>query len=163
MSDITLHTYNQVRVSRLDHDFSQHLHHQVPVKLLAEWADLLCKIASALEPKFSVPPFPSRIAFQTEVIHSDGPYGSSENYYTLEYVFFKHQGKSGFGLQVSFENFRSEGSDTIGMETIGMRPSISSYIDKHETLPLARLFVFHDSKMAPTIEAIIANHLQNER
>lgn len=162
VSDNPLHTYNQVRVSGLDHDFSRHLHHQVPVQLLADWAELLCNLASVVEPKFGVPPFPSRIEFQTEVINSDGPYGSSEDYYQLDYVFFEHKCESGYGLRVSFENFRVGGSNPIGMETIGMKRNISSYIDKDSNRPVARIFAFHKSKMAPTIEAIIANHLKTE-
>jgi hypothetical protein len=156
MSD--LQTYENVLVSGVKYDFSQNPHENIPQRLYADWAALIVKLAKAINPQFEVPPFPETPEFKTELIHSDDPYRSDPDYYTLDYVFFELKAENGCGLNINFENGRRDSGNSVTMETSGIGSSVSSHIYKEAKSPLATIFIWHDADKTPEIEEIIARH-----
>lgn len=153
-----LQTYENILVSGVDYDFSKNSHENIPPRLFADWAKLVCKIAKAVHPAFNIPPFPEFFEFKTESITSDGPYPASEDFYYLDYVYFNLVGDKGYGININFENFRQYGKDPVCMETIGFNYGVSSYISKESTSPLAQVNVWHDKDKTAEIEEIFNRH-----
>ena len=152
------HIYENVLVSGVEYDFSRRPHEQIPVRLYADWAALLVKLARALDPSFDPPPFPGTLVFHTESIHSDGPYSANADYYFLDLVSGEFKGENGCGIKIHFENGRIGGENPVNMETSGLRDDVSSYIYKSATSPLARILIRHAEAKASEIAAIIARH-----
>lgn len=168
MSDLKV--YKNILVSGVQHDFSRHPHESIPRNLFADWAALTCKIAKTVNPAFSVPAFPESFEFETALIHSDDPYGSTEYFYTLDLVYFDLIGENDYGIRISFENGRLEGDNFIEIETIGrvsyaesFQPNfiVSSHVPKAATSPLAEFFVWHAAEQTPEIEDVFARHREH--
>lgn len=165
MSDLKI--YENILVSGVQYNFRRHRHESIPHRLLADWTALICKIAKAVEPDFSIPEFPESVEFTTESIHSDYPYPSDENYYTLDLVYFDLNGNENQGIRISFENGRRSGDDSIQIETTrystydkSFLPSyiVSASIPKAATSPSAKFYVWHEAEKTPEIEKIFAHH-----
>lgn len=153
-----LKTYENVLVSGVSHNFSIYRYERIPCRLFADWTALVHKIAIVVHPQFTLPPFPNFFEFTTESIPSDGPYGSSENFYYLDYVYFLLKGKDDYGIKIDFENFRQEHPAPINLETVGFSRGVSSHIDKESTSPLATFYVWHDEDKASEIMETFARH-----
>lgn len=167
MSDLKV--YNNISVSAVQHDFSRHPHEAVPKRLLADWADLTGELAAAVNPAFSIPEFPETFEFTTVQIHSDDPYRSNENYYTLDSVYFDLQNDE-HGIRISFEIGRQDGNDAIQIETTKrvayseyFQTSfiVSTHIPKAAAAPLATFYVWHDAEKTSEIESIFARHINS--
>jgi hypothetical protein len=158
MSD--LRTYENVLVSGVKHDFSRNSPENIPQRLYADWAALIVKLAKAIHPPFSVPPFPETLEFKTELIHSDDPYRSDPDYYTLDYFFFELKAANGDGLNINFENGRLGGNNPVTIQTSGLNKGVSSYIYNDAKAPLATIYIWHAADKTPEIEQIIARHKQ---
>ncbi|HEX8247639.1 MAG TPA: hypothetical protein VF599_05690 [Pyrinomonadaceae bacterium] len=154
------HVYKDVLVSGVDYDFSSNYHENIPQRLYADWAALLFKLAKVVSPAFVAPPFPESLRFQTESIHSDGPYSADADYYILDYVYFELKAENECGLKISFENGRWGGDNPISMETSGFDPGVSSQISKEAKSPLASVYLWHAEEKSSAIAEIIARHQQ---
>jgi hypothetical protein len=150
--------YKNVLVSGKSHDFEGRSYREVPRALLVDWVSLVVQLAQLLHPEFHARSLTATDQFQTETIDSDGPYGSSENYYTLSYVFMDLTSSDGVGVRILFEDGRQEGGEPLGIETQGIHPQISSYIDKGTRGPLARIHIVHDDEATASVEKLISLH-----
>jgi len=167
MSDLKV--YENIQVSGVQYDFSRHPHESIPHRLFADWTALTRKIANAVNPTFNIPAFPEFFKFTTVMIHSDEPYPSDENYYTLDFVYFELTGDKDYGIRISFENGRWSGDNSVVIETTeyvtyatSFQPNfiVSSHIPKAATSPLARFHIWHEAEKTPEIEGIFARHLE---
>jgi hypothetical protein len=153
-----LKTYENILVSGVPFNFSRNLHENIPPRLLFDWATLVCQIAKVVHPAFPILLIPQSFEFKTESISSDGPYGSSENYYTLDYVSFQLTGENGCGFTIAFENGRQDGENPVWIETLGFNYSVSSYIYQNSAAPLAKFFVWTDEQQKVEIDEIFTRH-----
>lgn len=144
-------TYEDVAISSLEFDARISGWADVPRQLLVDWLALLSKVARVVAPDYSPPALPDPIEYAKETIASDGPYGSSENFYYLSYFSIELA-----GLRLSFEHGRQEGCEPLGMETTGLPYNVTSYLaaDHHGTAK-ARFFVWHNEAEAQALQAIL--------
>jgi hypothetical protein len=162
MSELNnLREYKDVRVSDVEHDFSQGRHEDIPHQLYADWSGLIIKLAKAVFPSFVEPPFPASLKFQTESTPSDGPYSANADYYMLDYVFCELKAENGHGLKISFENGRQGGDNPVSIETLGFNPGVSSHIYKEAKSPLATIYVWQTEEQSSEIAEIIARHRES--
>lgn len=145
-----LHTYEKVRVSPVPFDASLGWAN-IPRQLLIDWAALVTRVAQVIAPDFAPPPLPDPIAFRHETIASDGPYGSSEDFYYLGYYSLGTAGHS-----IHFEHGRHEGNEPLCLKTRGLPHNVSSWLPATLAgVPLARLFAWHTEAERATIEALL--------
>lgn len=153
----TFRTYENVLVSGVEHDFRRP-HRHVPRTLLTHWVALIVRLGKVLHPGFDARPLTDADQFQTEQIPSDGPYGSSEDYYTLDYVFLDLIQSNGTGVRIAFEYGRQGGGEPLGVETRGLEPQITSYISADARSARAKIFMCHDEDKNAEVEAVMAEH-----
>jgi len=146
-----LQTYQDVKVSDADPGFSSGYANINP-RFLADWIQLFESAVQACHPGFQFPPLPAPLKFKTEMIHSDGPYSATENYYTLDYNSIVLMSDEKRGLRISFEDGRQGGGEPICLETIGISPNFSAYI--HSPKVTATFYLWHDPSRRPEFEAL---------
>jgi hypothetical protein len=153
-----LRTFADVLVSSTAFDFKGRAYHDVPRAVLADWASLMASLAGLLHPGFAAPTLPETFQFSQEMITSDGPYGSDENYYMLSYFYLDLTDAKGVGLRIAFERGRQGGEEPLGIETRGVQPQISSYIDEGARSPRARIYVFLEDAQTGPVQQLISAH-----
>jgi hypothetical protein len=119
----------------------------IPRALLCDWLEVVARAARVIAPAYAKPDLPDAIAFKCETISSDGPYGSSENFYYLNYYSLEVQ-----GLSIHFESGRQEGGEPLAMETRGLKLDVSSYLfPRQDGMAKARFFVWHHPEQAAEV------------
>jgi hypothetical protein len=119
------------------------------------------QIAKVVHPAFLPPTLPDYFNFETETITSDGPYGSSENFYYLDYNYFKLTGEKGFGFKIYYEDGRQDGDNPVSIETLGFSYGVSSHIYKSSTSPRAFFYVWQEPDRTAAIEKVFARHQES--
>ena len=146
-----LHTYEKVPVSPLGFDGAAGWS-GVPRALVVDWLAVLTRVARLLAPGYHAQELPYPMAFQRTDITSDGPYGSSENFYYLGYYWIETP-----TWLLHFESGRHEGNEPLGLETRGLEYNVSSYVAPGSSEPaIARFFVWHTDEQADFVaEALL--------
>ena len=145
-----LHTYENVPISPLGFDGTAGWS-GVPRALVVDWLTVLTRVARMLAPGYEAPEIPHSLAFQRTDIASDGPYGSSENFYYLGYYWIETQ-----AWLLHFEAGRHEGNEPLGLETRGLEHSVSSCIAPGRSEPaIARFFVWHTDEQAEAVREVL--------
>lgn len=122
---------------------------------LNDWLQLFVDSVQLLYPHFQRPSLTLPLRFETEWINSDGPYGSSENYYQLEWRSILLSGGTESQICLSFEDGRHGGGEPICLEATALSPRLSSHI--HRPDPRASFHLWHDSSRRPEFEALFKN------
>jgi hypothetical protein len=142
-----VHTYEDVPVSPLSFDATAGWA-AIPRALLCDWLEVVARVARVIAPEYAKPDLPDAIAFKCETISSDGPYGSSENFYYLNDYSFEVE-----GLSIRFESGRQEGGEPLAMETRGLKLDVSSYLfPRPDGAAKARFFVWHRPDQAADVK-----------
>jgi hypothetical protein len=156
----TFKSYQGVLVSDVEHDFVTRSHRDVPRALLADWIALVGRLAALVHPGFSVRAPTDADVFKTERTFSDGPYGASEDAYTLDYAFLDLVDAHGVGVHISFEEGRREGGEPLRLETREVEPQVISYIHRSGRSPRAQVQLFLEDSKTARVEAILAEHAE---
>src|SRR5205085_1219291 len=107
---MAFHSYRQVRVCDLVHRSSDWS--RVPRLVVVKTLALHARVWKALGMTFVPPDVPETIFWNRESIASDGPYGSSEDYYMLDYVSW-----SAPPVSMNFEDGRIGATPTLSIES----------------------------------------------
>lgn len=141
-----LNTYEDVPVSALSFDAAGGWA-SVPRTLLCDWLEVVARVARVIAPEYAKPDLPDAFGFKCETIASDGPYGSSENFYYLNWYSFETE-----GLSIHFESGRQEGGEPLAMETRGLKLDVSSCLfPRPDGAARARFFVWHQPDQAAEV------------
>ena len=143
-----LNTYDDVPVSLLAFDAGQNGWAKVPRQLLVDWLAVLARVTQAVSADYRLPVLPDPLEFICETIASDGPYGSSENFYYLSHFRLETD-----GLLLHFEYGRQGEDEPLVMETSGLSHNVTSTMDPKTKGPArARFFVFHTSEQGESVK-----------
>ena len=146
MATPQLHTYENVPVSPLGFDGTRGWS-DVPRALVVDWLSVLSRVAQVLAPDYVAPELPYPLAFQHTSITSDGPYGSSENFYYLGYYWIDTP-----AWLLHFEYGRHEGNEPLCLETRGLEYNVSSFLASGSSESArARFFVWHTERQAGVV------------
>lgn len=150
MTTPELHAYENVRVSPLGFDGARGWP-DVPPALVVDWLAVLVRATRVIAPDYEAPEVPYPLTFQRTDITSDGPYGSSENFYYLGYYWIETA-----GWLLHFEAGRHEGNEPLCLETCGMEYNVSSFLAPGSGGPArARFFVWHTDEQAEAVRAAL--------
>lgn len=145
-----LQTYDNVPVSPLGFDGARGWS-DVPRAPVVDWLTVLTRVARVLAPGYDAPEIPYPLAFQRTDITSDGPYGSSENFYYLGYHWIETP-----AWLLHFESGRHEGNEPLCLETRGLEYNVSSFLAPGSSGPArARFFVWHTDEQAEAVRAAL--------
>jgi hypothetical protein len=143
---VTLHSYENVPVSTVPFNPAAGWH-LVPCRLLVDWVALVERVARAIAPAYAAAPLPDPVVFAHEIIPSDGPYPSREDWYQLSWFHLTLP-----GLRIAFERGRHGGGEPLEVATTGLEHNVSSFMDPvAQTPPRARVFVWHEDAQTPAV------------
>lgn len=145
-----LHTYENIPVSPLGFDGTAGWS-DVPRALVVDWLAVLERVARLLAPDYRALEVPYPVAFQHTSITSDGPYGSSENFYYLGYYWIEAP-----AWLLHFEYGRHEGNEPLGLETRGLDYNVSSLLVTGSSEPAKASFtVWHTDEQADVVADVL--------
>lgn len=142
-----LHTYTAVPVSGLAHDVRGRDWSAVPRALLLDWLEVFVRAVAVIEPGYRADAAPDPTAFQRSQITSDGPYGSSENFYYLDY--FQMETPT---WRIAFEAGRQGGNEPIGLTTRELAYEHAAFLVPQAGGPMrATVYLWHGAAYADDV------------
>lgn len=145
-------TYTKVGVSDKAPGF-ENGYADVHPAFLNDWLQRFVAAIRLLDPEFPDAELKLPLKFQSEWIDSDGPYGSSENFYQLRYFYLVLSEGTPREIRISFEEGRHDGGEPICLDAIGSSLRASSCI--HRPDPTATFHLWHEPARRPEFEALL--------
>lgn len=147
-------TYSKITVSSQPAGFERS-YAEINPRFLNDWLQRFVDAIQLLYPHFQRPSLSLPLQFQTEWIDSDGPYGSSENYYQLEWNSILLSAGTENEICIGYEAGRQGGAEPIQLKATALRPGLISQI--HRPDPRATFHLWHDSSRRHEFEALFKN------